>query len=931
MAHPRLLFWHRIALLLGGAIGLLSVGIGLAIWHSLESAADRMVRQSKAVLSAQTESFIQKLAQGQAATLDGQLAQAQHQAEYGALYLQSRLSHPLAEAFEPETMLALLYRHASHCARVYYLSPDGELCAYPRLSQSAFQSAGSLLSASFFPRIGPDKAGAVWTPAHPDPLSRRYDLVADAVASVSVNGRTGYLGVSISLVRMIAQFNQRQPLRGSYTFIIDHRARLIGAPPHARAELSPGGNRDGRGVVALDKTANPRFRRLLERMVLGESAIRQLRLNGEAKYIAYHPIQTANWRLGLVIPVKMATAAGLELARTARQSLGQALIRILAWAGGLLLLALLAAFFLARGLTAPVRSLSRISQKIAQGDFSQRVRVRHRDELGQLAEAFNTMTDRIQAMIQDLNRINQELNHQNNALEAEISEREEAVLQLEASEARFRSLAEHSPDIIFTLGPDRRLSYVNPAFESLLGYPLSKSLGKSLEDFVFSEDQPRCRQALAGVFEHHTILRDLDLRIFPQHGGARFFSLSAAPREDGGDTAEGVVGICKDMTERHRLEKQLHNARKMEAIGTLAGGIAHDFNNLLMAIQGNISLMLLNTDKSHPHYAKLTAMERFVQSGSQLTRQLLGFARGGKYEVRPMDLNALVAESADMFGRTKKELQIHFQLAEALWPVKADKGQIEQVLLNLYVNAWQAMPEGGHLYIETRNTELPPEYVAPYEMDPGRFVKISVTDTGVGMDKQTQNKIFEPFFTTRQMGRGTGLGLASAYGIIKNHGGIINVYSETGRGTTFTIYLPALEQAESVSQSGAAGELKPGTGTILLVDDEAMILEVGRQLLESLGYGVLTAASGQEAVSLYRKWGATIDLVIVDMIMPEMGGERTFQSLRAISPTVRVLLSSGYSINGQASRILEQGCDGFIQKPFTLSQLSEKISRILSP
>jgi two-component system cell cycle sensor histidine kinase/response regulator CckA len=232
----------------------------------------------------------------------------------------------------------------------------------------------------------------------------------------------------------------------------------------------------------------------------------------------------------------------------------------------------------------------------------------------------------------------------------------------------------------------------------------------------------------------------------------------------------------------------------MEAIGTLAGGIAHDFNNLLMAIQGRTSIMLMDKDSSHPDFGHLKGIEGYIGSAADLTKQLLGFARGGKYEVKPTDLNELIKKETRMFGRTKKEITIHEKYEDNLWPVEVDRGQIQQVLLNLYVNAWQAMPSGGELYIRTQNVTLDENYLKPHQFEPGRYVQISITDTGIGMDKATRERIFDPFFTTKEIGRGTGLGLASAYGILKNHGGFINVYSEKGHGSTFNIYLPASEK-----------------------------------------------------------------------------------------------------------------------------------------
>ena len=381
--------------------------------------------------------------------------------------------------------------------------------------------------------------------------------------------------------------------------------------------------------------------------------------------------------------------------------------------------------------------------------------------------------------------------------------------------------------------------------------------------------------------------------------------------------------------ERKKLEARFQQAQKMESIGTLAGGIAHDFNNVLMGIQGHASLMLLDTDPDHPHFERLKGTENMVQTGANLTKQLLGFAKGGKYDVKPTDLNELIKKGYEMFARTKKEITIHNKYQKDIWPVEVDRGQIDQVLLNLYINAWHAMPGGGGLYIETSNVVLDHNHTNPFGVKPGNYVKISVTDTGIGMEEATQQRIFDPFFTTKEMGRGTGLGLAFAHGIIKSHGGIINIDSEKGKGTTFDIHLPASKKEVTKKEKKPEDKILKGTETVLLVDDENMILNVGKDMLREMGYKVLLAGSGKEAVEVYRKHKGKVDLVIVDMIMPEMGGGEAYSRMKKNNPKVKALLASGYSIDGQAAEIMELGCDGFIQKPFNVKKLSGKIREIL--
>ena len=389
-----------------------------------------------------------------------------------------------------------------------------------------------------------------------------------------------------------------------------------------------------------------------------------------------------------------------------------------------------------------------------------------------------------------------------------------------------------------------------------------------------------------------------------------------------------IIVILTDVSEKKRMEAQLIQAQKMEAIGTLAGGIAHDFNNLLMVIQGNVSLMLLDVNPAHSHHEMLRTIEKQVQGGSKLTSQLLGYARKGRYELRPIHLNQLVADTSEAFGRTRKNITIHRDLAGDLFTCEADQGQIGQVLMNLFVNSADAMPEGGDLFLKTANVNFKEIKGRGYLPNPGDYILLTVTDTGVGMDSKTIDRIFDPFFTTKELGRGTGLGLASTYGIVKGHGGYIEVESEKGRGSTFKVYLPASGKPAQQTVRPSA-PISKAIGTVLLVDDEEVILDVSEKVLKVLGYKVLVARGGAEAIEIFKKHQDSIDLVLLDIIMPHMGGGEVYDRLKEISPEVKVLLSSGYSIDGEASKIMARGCNGFIQKPFDIMQLSQSIRAIL--
>jgi CheY-like chemotaxis protein len=281
-----------------------------------------------------------------------------------------------------------------------------------------------------------------------------------------------------------------------------------------------------------------------------------------------------------------------------------------------------------------------------------------------------------------------------------------------------------------------------------------------------------------------------------------------------------------------------------------------------------------------------------------------------------------------MFMRTRKEISVHEKYEHDLYLVEIDRSQIEHAFLNLYLNAWQAMPNGGHLYVEAQNVVLDSSYIRLYEMEPGRYVKISVTDTGVGMDERTMERIFEPFFTTKEMGRGTGLGLASVYGIVKGHKGFINVYSQLGHGTTFNVYIPATKKSLEKGPDEPE-EILEGGETLLLVDDEETIRKVDKEVIEALGYTVIVAGGGLEAIEIYKARKDEITVVILDMVMPDLDGGRTFDTLREMNPNVKVILSSGYSLNHEAESIMQRGCKAFIQKPFNVNTLSRVVREVI--
>jgi two-component system cell cycle sensor histidine kinase/response regulator CckA len=511
------------------------------------------------------------------------------------------------------------------------------------------------------------------------------------------------------------------------------------------------------------------------------------------------------------------------------------------------------------------------------------------------------------------------------ALIEDITDRKRGEQALKEAEEKYRLLVEHATDLIFVI-QDGVVKYPNPTTIEKTGYSKEELGRMPFIDLMHPDDRDMVLDRYQKRMMGNGVTAPCSYRSVTKDGRVCWGEASSVLIEWEGRPA--TLNFIRDITEQKKLEDQLLQAQKMEAIGTLAGGIAHDFNNLLMGIQGYTALMLHGLAPTHPHYVKLNRVLELVASGADLTQQLLGFARGGRYDLKPTDINRIIQKSSVLFGRTKKEISIRENLQEDLAMAEVDAGQIEQVLLNLMVNAWQAMPQGGNLYIETANVFLSARHVEQFGLTEGLYVRISVTDEGVGMDDKTKERIFEPFFTTKEMGRGTGLGLASAYGIIKGHKGTINVYSEIGHGTTFTIYLPASEKV-SVKETIPSGDILIGSETILIVDDEEAIVTVTTEILEALGYRVLSARNGREAVDLYSARSAEINLVVLDMIMPDISGGEVFAFLKMINPHVKAILSSGYSLNEQASDIMEQGCRAFIQKPFTIQILSQKVREVL--
>ncbi|MCG8550693.1 MAG: response regulator [Desulfobacterales bacterium] len=400
------------------------------------------------------------------------------------------------------------------------------------------------------------------------------------------------------------------------------------------------------------------------------------------------------------------------------------------------------------------------------------------------------------------------------------------------------------------------------------------------------------------------------------------------------DHSQGLLVTVSDITEIKSEQIRENQARKMEAISVLAGGISHDFNNLLMALQGHLSLMGVNSGQPEKIKDHIRQMNRLIETAAEITGSLLGFARGGKYQVEPLDINQVVNIALTVFQFEEENIVIEKKTGKGLHKINGDRSQLEQVLLNLLVNGSQAMVDGGTLTIETRNINIKKTNCFHFEVQPGAYVEISVKDTGIGMDQAILKKIFDPFFSTKMLEdtKGRGLGLSTVFGIVKNHGGFITVESKKNAGSIFRVALPGLPpvKAQSIEEAGDTFDLMPRGGeTVLIVDDEDEVLEVGASLLDALGYQVLQARNGRECLALITEQPGKIALVILDLIMPVMDGRETFYQIQKLDPGIKMLISSGTSMDEETKMMLRDGCHNFLQKPFSMDRLSRVMRKIL--
>jgi len=503
---------------------------------------------------------------------------------------------------------------------------------------------------------------------------------------------------------------------------------------------------------------------------------------------------------------------------------------------------------------------------------------------------------------------------------------------LRRSEARYRSLVQSAVYGIYRSTLEGKFLDVNPALVTMLGYANPEevlALNPQCDVFLDAEEMAR----LMKEFQRGIRLDGVEVRWKRRDGNAITVRLSGRAASTREEAEEVLEVIAEDVTERRVLEEQFRQAQKMEAVGRLAGGVAHDFNNLLMVVSGYTEVLLENMERENPSYPKISAIQQAADRATTLTRQLLAFSRKQLLELKVVDVNAIVTDIERLLRPLIGEnIELVTKLATDLGRTRADAGQIEQVIMNLVVNSKDAMPGGGRITLQTANVNLDDDLRRQFSyIQPGPYVMLSVNDNGQGMNKETQSRIFEPFFTTKEKGKGTGLGLSTVYGIVKQSGGYVFAHSEVGRGTTFRIYLPRVEDAvEPVSHTNPAKAPLAGTETVLLVEDEESVRQLVRETLTARGYRVLEADDGYKALQIAASHMEPIHILVTDVVMPGMSGRELAKQLGAAHPKTKVLYLSGYTEDAIVHQgVLDSGT-AFLQKPFTLQMLSRKVREVLN-
>jgi len=503
-----------------------------------------------------------------------------------------------------------------------------------------------------------------------------------------------------------------------------------------------------------------------------------------------------------------------------------------------------------------------------------------------------------------------------------------AIKKLKIAEKRYRNLIEESNFGLYIL-ENSRFVLINKNFERITGYTLKdlNASGFNFEKLIAPEDRQAVKDKTNRIIKTKKMPVIYNFKCVTKSGNKKDLRVRVSKYCYG--KAHYIQGIIEDVSEEKKLELQFLQSQKMEALGKLAGGVAHEFNNLLTGILGYAELL----DTIYTDGKMKSAVEVILKSSrkaAKLTGQLLNFSRRGEFNPEPLNLNDSIKDVLMLVGKfINKDIDIIENLDKNLNLIEADSCQIEQAIINILLNSIDAIPKGGKIFISSVNTYLNEKFCKIIgTLEPGNYVKISITDTGIGMTEETKQKAFEPFFSTKEKGEGTGLGLSTVYGIVKKHRGHINIFSEINQGTTVNLYFKQSESEKRLAESNQT-ELFFGKGSVLVIDDEKSVRSICQDMLNILGFNVYSASSGEEGITIMQKYSNEIKIVILDMIMPDMCGERTFYKIKEINPDAKVLIASGYSQNPKVENILKHGAKLFLQKPFQLKELSDAIKTTL--
>jgi two-component system cell cycle sensor histidine kinase/response regulator CckA len=685
----------------------------------------------------------------------------------------------------------------------------------------------------------------------------------------------------------------------SYLGVARGQAQSLSALIGSNAALAIG-NADGALWTNLEKRVDPPPSRLA-----GRPAGPYTDDAGTPRFGALIPMHAAPWQVAVSIARRDALAPARPfIARTA-------VVGLLVLVAGTL-----GVWLLVRRVTRPLGEVSRAAADFASGDYSRRAPARGGDEIAQMATAFNQMAEQVESS--------------SAALEDQAAELEAANEELRESELRYRALVEYSPDAIL-VHRNLRLEFINDAAARLVGAASPTELiGRSILDFSHPADRVEAKARINRNADQRETTASFEQRMVTLSGNVVPVETIGMPFTLDGHAA--VLTIVRDVSERKRLEEHVRQAQRMEAVGQLAGGVAHDFNNLLTVITSYSAMLLAEEGTSADVRADLEEIKSAADRAAALTRQLLAFSRRQLLQPRVIDLNELTLNIEKMLSRLLREdIDLRTKLDPALGMVHADPGQLEQVIVNLSVNARDAMPDGGLLTIETANVTLDESFGPLPEAGAGEYVMLAVSDTGHGMTESVKAHLYEPFFTTKETGKGTGLGLSTVYGIVQQSGGSIWVYSEPERGTTFKIYLP-IAKTTRISRDTPVPRLAVSIGseTILLVEDEERVRKAARRILEGSGYTVIEASTGAEAVKICETHPTPIGLVVTDMVMPEMGGRELSAYVGQLRPEAKILFMSGYTEDAALRHnVLAPGAM-FLDKPFTPVTLTQKVREALA-